>query len=55
MCINPAYDIGNLTPFEVYYELGDTDYVVPITKAAKKVTADVAVNAMMKVPANQGR
>ena len=54
MCINPAYDIGNLTPFEVYYELGDTDYIVPITKAAKKVTADVAVNAMMKVPENKG-
>ena len=50
MCINPAYDIGNLTPFEVYYQLGDTDYIVPITKATNNLTADVAVNAMMNIP-----
>lgn len=49
-CINPAYDIGDLTPFEVYYQLGDGDYVVPVTKAARKLSADVAVKAMMKAP-----
>ena len=49
-CINPAYDIGDLTPFEVYYQLGESDYVVPVTKAAREVTADVAVRAMMKAP-----
>ena len=48
--INPAYDIGDLNAFQVYYQLGDTDYIIPVTKAAREVTAEVAVNAMMKEP-----
>lgn len=51
--INPAYDIGELNAFEVYYQLGDTDYIIPVTKEAANLTPLTAINAMMKEPKNK--
>lgn len=48
--LNPAYDLGSLSPFTVYYSLKDSEYVVPVTKAARTIDAKTVVEAMIKEP-----
>ncbi len=47
--LNPAYHIGDYTPFRVYYKTGD-GLMLPVTKEAAELSPTVLVNAMIKEP-----
>ncbi|MBQ4061650.1 MAG: GerMN domain-containing protein [Christensenellaceae bacterium] len=44
--LNPAYSIGDYKPFTVWYKSAD-NMLVPVTKEAPELKADVVVKAMM--------
>jgi len=48
-CINPAYEIGDLEPFRVFFQ-NDAGLVIPMTKATNAPSAEVYIKALMTVP-----
>lgn len=48
-CLNPAYEIDDLKPFQVYFQNAD-GLVIPMTKATSTPSAEVYVKALMTVP-----
>lgn len=49
VCLNPAYEIGDLKPFQVYFK-NSNGLVIPMTKATDDPSAEVYVKALMTVP-----
>ena len=49
--LNPAYHIGDYSPFTVYYQTG-TGLVLPVTKETANPCAEVYVNAMLAAPSD---
>ena len=47
--LNPAYDIGDLKPFQVFFR-NEKDLVIPMTKATDSPSAEVYIKALMTVP-----
>lgn len=48
--VNPAYDVGDLTAFSVYYQTADSGLLVPVTKALRVLAPEEVVQALLRAP-----